>query len=187
MVPLGTVVAITRSHRAGPGAIVKSLSIGNDHRDARARVRLGEALDLMNRCGANILPIGSASEWTAMSYPGKAGAAGREQMVQSRRPGDPAGVAGPALTGPGADNNLWTQIGLMLLIALAAKNAILIARVTHGRWLRHEMPILDAAVGAARAWFAADPDDVVRAHPGRGAAGAGHDRGGLRGRTFGDC
>jgi len=102
-------------------------------------------------------------------------------MVQSRRPGDPAGVAGPALTGPGADNNLWTQIGLMLLIALAAKNAILIARVTHGRWLRHEMPILDAAVGAARAWFAADPDDVVRAHPGRGAAGAGHDRGRFEG------
>jgi HAE1 family hydrophobic/amphiphilic exporter-1 len=47
------------------------------------------------------------------------------------------------------DNNVYTQIGLVLLIALAAKNAILI--VEHGReLLAHGMPLMEAAVEASR-------------------------------------
>jgi HAE1 family hydrophobic/amphiphilic exporter-1 len=50
------------------------------------------------------------------------------------------------------DNNLYTQIGLVLMIALASKNAILI--VEFARDLRHEgLSILDAAVEATRRRF----------------------------------
>lgn len=52
----------------------------------------------------------------------------------------------------GFDNNLYTQVGLVLMIALAAKNAILV--VEFARELRAEgMPIVDAAVEATRRRF----------------------------------
>jgi len=57
-----------------------------------------------------------------------------------------------ALTGLGIANNLYTQIGLILLIALSSKNAILI--VEYAREKRAEgMEILEAAVEAARLRF----------------------------------
>ena len=72
----------------------------------------------------------------------------------------------------GMDNNIFTQIGLVVLIGLAAKNAILIvefakqrqdsgipARSSDGRGLP----------AAAAAYF----DDFVRLYPGRRAAGVG--------------
>src|SRR5262245_4581033 len=55
-----------------------------------------------------------------------------------------------ALTESGLNNNLYVQIGLVLLMALSAKNAILI--VEFARELRAAgKPILDAATEAARA------------------------------------
>jgi HAE1 family hydrophobic/amphiphilic exporter-1 len=57
-----------------------------------------------------------------------------------------------ALTGLGAADNLYTQIGLILLIALASKNAILI--VEYARQKRAEgMEIIEAAVEGARLRF----------------------------------
>ena len=56
------------------------------------------------------------------------------------------------LNGAGIANNLYVQIGLILLIALSAKNAILIVEVA--RDLRASgTPIVEAAVEAARARF----------------------------------
>ena len=52
-----------------------------------------------------------------------------------------------------AANNLYTQIGLVLLIALAAKNAILIVEVAREMRLQHGKPVLDAALDAAGARF----------------------------------
>jgi HAE1 family hydrophobic/amphiphilic exporter-1 len=57
-----------------------------------------------------------------------------------------------ALIGLGIANNLYTQIGLILLIALASKNAILI--VEYAREKRAEgMDVVEAAVEAARLRF----------------------------------
>jgi hydrophobic/amphiphilic exporter-1 (mainly G- bacteria), HAE1 family len=52
-----------------------------------------------------------------------------------------------------AANNLYTQIGFVLLIALSAKNAILIVEVAREMRLLHGKPIVDAALDAARARF----------------------------------
>src|SRR5260370_9009953 len=66
----------------------------------------------------------------------------------------PLSLVGPVavLTGLKIDNNLYVQIGLVLLIALSAKNAILIVGVARERRARGE-PIIACAVEAARARF----------------------------------
>jgi HAE1 family hydrophobic/amphiphilic exporter-1 len=66
----------------------------------------------------------------------------------------PLSLIGPVsvLTALKIDNNLYVQIGLVLLIALSAKNAILIVEVA--RELRHEgKAIVESAIEAARARF----------------------------------
>ena len=67
----------------------------------------------------------------------------------------PLTLLGPvvALTSLGVANNLYTQIGLMLLIALSAKNAILIVEMARAGRVTDGKPILQAAVEAARARF----------------------------------
>jgi HAE1 family hydrophobic/amphiphilic exporter-1 len=52
-----------------------------------------------------------------------------------------------------AANNLYAQIGLVLLIALSAKNAILIVEVARELRLLHGRPIAEAALEAARTRF----------------------------------
>ncbi len=135
----------------------------------------GQALDIMEQIGAQALPPGTGFEWTAMSYQEKAVGgqiyyifgfalllvyfvlAGQYEswiLPLSVILGVPLALLGTvgALTGLGAANNLYTQIGLILLIALGSKNAILI--VEYARQQRTEgKPILDAAIEAARLRF----------------------------------
>jgi HAE1 family hydrophobic/amphiphilic exporter-1 len=47
------------------------------------------------------------------------------------------------------DNNLYTQIGIVLLIALSAKNAILIVEVAREHRVREGKSLFDAAVDGA--------------------------------------
>ena len=60
----------------------------------------------------------------------------------------PLSLLGPAaaLGSLGLANNLYTQIGLVLLIALSAKNAILIVEVAREQRVMDGAPILEAAV-----------------------------------------
>ncbi len=136
----------------------------------------GEALSLMQQIADKTLPRGMAYQWTAMSYQEKA-VGGQIYLVfglglllvylclagQYESWIAPLGVVlavplalvGPALAlgGLGVANNLYVQIGLVLLIALAAKNAILIVEVARERRRDSGLPIVDAAVEAARTRF----------------------------------
>jgi HAE1 family hydrophobic/amphiphilic exporter-1 len=58
-----------------------------------------------------------------------------------------------AVAARGMDNNVYTQIGIVLLIALASKNAILIVEFARELRLQKGMSIQDAAVEGARARF----------------------------------
>jgi len=135
----------------------------------------GQALGLMERLAAETLPQGMAYEWTSTSYQERRVgyqayfiyalsivlvylvlAALYESWTS---PGAVILVVPMALVGVvlalmsrGYDNNLYTQVGLVLMIALASKNAILI--VEFARDLHHEgLSITEAAVEATRRRF----------------------------------
>ena len=58
-----------------------------------------------------------------------------------------------ALSALGLANNMYTQIGILLLIALAAKNAILIVEVAREQHLYNNKSIMEAAVLGAKTRF----------------------------------
>ncbi len=133
----------------------------------------GQAMELMDDMASRTLPPGTSHEWTAMSY--QQNIVGNQLMfvfalaiglVYLCLAGQyeswiapisvilavPLSLIGPAIAlgVVGAANNMYTQIGLMLLIALSAKNAILIVEVAREMRLLHGKPILEAAMEAAR-------------------------------------
>src|SRR5258707_65147 len=178
MIPLGTLVTI--SPTVGPSLISlfnlypTATIIGLPAQG----VSSGQALTLMEEIARRTLPPGTGFEWSAMSYQEKL--VGNQMyivfalallLVYLVLAGQyeswyapisvilsvPLSFIGPvlalsALTESGLNNNLYVQIGLVLLMALSAKNAILI--VEFARELRAAgRPILDAATEAARARF----------------------------------
>ena len=70
----------------------------------------------------------------------------------------------------GMDVNIFTQIGFVVLVGLASKNAILIVEFAKQQQ-EAGVPRWRGDAGGVPAAAAADPDDVVRLHPRRGAAG----------------
>ena len=176
MVPLGTLADITSV--SGPSLVSlynlypAATVVANTARGFSS----GQGLDLLEQIAKETLPRTAGFDWTAMSYQEKeignqiylvyalslllvylVLAAQYESWfapvtVIVSVPLALLGTAA-ALTALGVPNNLYTQIGLILLIALSAKNAILI--VEFARELRRHggHAIEEAAVMAARNRF----------------------------------
>ena len=135
----------------------------------------GQALSFMEQTAAQKLPEGMGYDWTSSSYQEKK--VGNQAyfiyaisiilvylvlaaLYESwTSPAAvilvvPVALVGVllALISRGYDNNLYTQVGLVLMIALASKNAILI--VEFARDLHHDgMSIAEAAIEATRRRF----------------------------------
>src|SRR6476620_9965101 len=177
-VPLGTLVTITPT--VGPSLIslfnlYPTATIIGLPADGFSS---GEVLTLMEEIARRTLPPGTGFEWSSLSFQEKlvghqmymvfglalllvylvlAGQYESWYAPVSVILAVPLSFIGPvaallALGKSGLNNNLYVQIGLVLLMALSAKNAILI--VEFARELRERgMTILESAVGAARARF----------------------------------
>jgi hydrophobic/amphiphilic exporter-1 (mainly G- bacteria), HAE1 family len=175
MIPLGTLVKVTPV--VGPSLI----SLYNLHPSATIigmaaqGYSTGQVAQLMAEIAKRTLPPRVGYEWSAMSY--QENLVGNQMYIVFAmalllvylvlagqyeswyRPFSvilavPISLIGPVLvlSWLKIDNNLYIQIGLVLLIALSAKNAILI--VEFARELRADgKPIMEAAVEAARARF----------------------------------
>jgi HAE1 family hydrophobic/amphiphilic exporter-1 len=176
MVPLGTVASITPTVGAPLISLYNLYPSSSIIGLPAAGFSSGEAIKLMEENAAKTLPPGTGTDWTAMSYQEKI--VGNQMyfvfamamlLVYLVLAGQyeswytplavilsvPLSLVGPVavLEGLRIDNNLYTQIGLILLIALSAKNAILIVEVAREHRVRDGKSIVDAAVDAARARF----------------------------------
>lgn len=135
----------------------------------------GQALNVMEQLAGKVLPPGMSFEWTNMAYQEKK-AAGTATIVfiaaifviililaaQYESWADPIAVvlivplavlgAAAGLLIAGLDNNVYTQVGLVLLVGLSAKNAILIVEFARERRAKG-MNAIDAVVEASKLRF----------------------------------
>lgn len=176
MVPLGTLTDIGSA--VGPSIIslynlYPSSSINGMAADGYSS---GQAIQILQKVAKTILPAGLAYEWTSTAYQEKL--AGNTSYYifalslvlvylilagQYENWVTPASIIFSvplALIGTviallllGVANNMYTQIGILLLIALAAKNAILIVEVAREQREIHHKTIMEAAVLGAKTRF----------------------------------
>lgn len=176
MVPLGTLTNMTPD--TGPSII----SLYNLYPSSNilgmpaAGYSTGQAIAAMEELAEQILPKGMSYEWTSTAYQEKLVGnmsyyifmlslvlvylilAGQYEnwvtplAVLFSVPLALIGTVGVLLL-LGLSNNIYTQIGILLLIALAAKNAILIVEVAREEREIHHKSITEAALIGARKRF----------------------------------
>jgi len=175
MVPIGTLVSVDRI--IGPQTILRynlypAASITGAAAPGNSS---GQALNLMEQLASQKLPSSMGFEWTGMSYQEKQ--VGSEAIMvfalaivlvflvlaaQYESWSNPAAVimvvplavlgTVVALLMKGTANNVYTQVGVVLLIGMASKNAILIVEFAMAEREKGK-GILDAVVDAAKLRF----------------------------------
>lgn len=176
MVPLGTLTDIQST--TGPALISlynlypSSLLNGVSSKGFSS----GQSIKAMEQLAKHFLPPGIGYEWTSTAYQEKIAGhwsyyifAMSLVLVYLILAGQyenwltpaavllsvPLALLGTAsvLTLLKLDNNIYTQIGILLLIALSAKNAILIVEVAREERLIHHKSIKEAAIQGAKIRF----------------------------------
>ncbi|MFP2924284.1 efflux RND transporter permease subunit [Pyxidicoccus sp. 3LG] len=172
MVPLASLVEVRPSF--GPDMVTRYNGYPSADLNGVAKpgVSTGQAVAVMERVAAEVLPAGMTFEWTDLTYQEKlAGKAGllvfplaillaflflAAQYNSWTLPlavlltvpmALLSAIAGVWLMG--GDNNIFTQIGLVVLIGLAAKNAILIVEFARSKE-DEGMGVVQAALEACR-------------------------------------
>jgi hydrophobe/amphiphile efflux-1 (HAE1) family protein len=175
-IPMGSLISIREDF--GPAVIRRyqmyaSASVNGSPAPGTSS---GQALEIMEELADTTLPASFGYEWTGLSYQEKQ--AGGQATIfflailavflvlaaQYESWTMPAAVIAvvplavlgvvAALLFRGADNNVYTQIGIVLLVALASKNAILIVEFANEK-RRAGLSVQDAATEAARLRFRA--------------------------------
>jgi hydrophobic/amphiphilic exporter-1 (mainly G- bacteria), HAE1 family len=136
----------------------------------------GDAMRIMDEAASKVLPQGATTDWTAISYQEQLAGnqiyiafglalvlvyfvlAGQYESWLGPMPvilSVPLALAGTVavLLALGLQNTLYTQIGLVLLVALAAKNAILIVEFARELRIKEGKPLLESAVIAGKLRF----------------------------------
>jgi HAE1 family hydrophobic/amphiphilic exporter-1 len=175
MIPLGTV--LSARFDVGPMRVDRynMFPTAKIMGEAAPGYSSGQALDAMQDLAKEILPPGMGYDWTNMAFQEiKAAGKGTVTFVMAilvvililaalyESWIDPIAViltvplavlgAAIGLMIRGMDNNIYTQVGLVLLVALAAKNAILIVEFVRDERAKG-MGLLEAAVEGAKIRF----------------------------------
>ncbi len=175
MVPLGTLARVEEAQGPALITLYNLYPTATINGSANEAFSSGQAMRVMEAIAAETLPAGMSYEWTAMSYQEKVVgnstyfifalaillvyfvlAGSYESWITPAAVilAVPLALLGTvaALSGLGVANNLYVQIGLVLLIALSAKNAILIVEMAlEGR--AGGMSLVDATVHASQVRF----------------------------------
>jgi len=176
MVPVSTLASV-RS-QTGPDVIqhydmFRSAEINGTNAPG---VSSGQAIAAMEECARKVLPPGFGFEWSGTAFQEKA-AGGSQALILLMGLvfvflflaaqyeswtipfgvllGLPLGIFGAlaAVAARGLVNNVYAQIGIVMLMGLAAKNAILIVAYAKAKHEREDLVVREAALEGARLRF----------------------------------